>query len=128
MQFVNEIYSQLMQDADSADKKATFFSVINYFVANESCSKKDIEERFSLRKESYTSILSLLKEKDIIQEQDDSSYTLRSDAKQYLSPLLQNVLVKSYSSKYAKNFIQNTVDCPEVNILLDCRENLYSAM
>ncbi len=126
MSFIQDIYQQHIVQSEP-ETKGTFFSVLNYIVANSDNAeirKKDIEDRFMLRK-SYSEILTHLKDQNVISE-EESSIVLNADAKSYLKPILQNVLAKSYSSKYqlATDELANT---SEVSILLDCRSELYKA-
>ena len=124
MSFIQDIYQNIAHEPES---KGTFFSVVNYLVANDDQNgirKKDMEERFALRK-SFTDIMENLKEKNIVSE-ESTNFILNSDVKTYLKPILQNVLVKSYGSKYQFS-IDEQVNQSEVSILFDCRSELYKA-
>ena len=124
MSFIQDIYQTI---AHEPEPKGTFFSVVNYLVANDDQNgirKKDMEERFALRK-SFTDIMENLKEKNIVSE-ESTNFILNSDVKTYLKPILQNVLVKSYGSKYQFS-IDEQVNQSEVSILFDCRSELYKA-
>lgn len=123
--FIQDIYQNI---ATESERKGTFFSVLNYIVANSdetSIRKKDIEDRFMLRK-SYSDILSNLKDQNVISE-EESGIILNTEAKEYLKPILKNVLAKSYASKYGQLTTDENVNSPEVSILLDCRSELYKA-
>lgn len=124
MSFIQDIYQNI---AHEPEPKGTFFSVVNYLVANDDSTgirKKDMEERFALRK-SFTDIMDHLKEKNIISE-ENTNIVLNSEAKDYIKPILQNVLVKSYGSKYGL-FGVDQAEQSEVSILFDCRSELYNA-
>ena len=125
MSFITEIFDSI---ANESERKGTFFSVVNYLVANDEATgirKKDMEDRFALRK-SYPEIMSHLKEKNVVSE-EDSSILLNSEAKSYLKPILQSVLSQSYGSKYGQFTVERQVNDSEVSILLDCRSELYRA-
>lgn len=124
MKFIQEIFETVQQEPE---KKGTFFSVVNYLVANDDVAgikKKDMEDRFALRK-SYSEVFGQLKDKNIISE-ESSNVVLNDDAKTFLKPVLQSVLAKSYGSKYGQ-FTSEVPESPEVSILLDCRSELYKA-
>lgn len=124
MSFIKDIYQTVQTEPE---KKGTFFSVVNYLVANDDVSgikKKDMEDRFALRK-SYGGVIAQLREKNIITE-EPSSFILNSEAKNFLKPVLQSVLAKSYGNKYGQ-FTADDSDSSEVSILLDCRSELYKA-
>lgn len=125
MSFIHDIYQTVQAEPE---KKGTFFSVVNYLVANESIKKKDMEERFALRK-SYSDIMAQLHEHNIVSSDlsDNSTITLNSEAKDLLRPVLQNVLAQSYAGKYNNLAVPDTEPSPEVSILLDCRSELYKA-
>ncbi len=125
MSFIQDIFESI---ANESETKGTFFSVVNYLVANEDSAgikKKDMEDRFAFRK-SFSEILTYLKEKNIVSE-ETSNIVLNSEAKDYLKPILQNVLAKSYGSKYGQLPVNEEVNPSEVSILLDCRSELYKA-
>ena len=125
MSFIHDIYQTVQSEPE---KKGTFFSVVNYLVANDDVSgikKKDLEDRFALRK-SYPEILSQLRAHEIISD-DATNISLNSDAKQYLKPVLQSVLAQSYSTKYNNLTVPDIEPSQEVSILLDCRSELYKA-
>ena len=134
MNFLTPIYEQLNTEIDVSEntstKKATFYSLINYIVANDDPSnsgikKKDIEERFALRKD-YSSILSMLVEQEVVEELE-TSVRLNHEAKLFISPLLQNVLNYSYKNKF-NNCAESDEDCldnPHIKMLLECRANVF---
>ena len=125
MSFIQDIYETI---ANESETKGTFFSVVNYLVANDDqagIKKKDMEDRFAFRK-SFSDIMVHLKEKNIVSE-ETSNIVLNSEAKDYLKPILQNVLAKSYGSKYGELPVDEKANPSEVSILLDCRSELYKA-
>ena len=126
MSFITEIFDSI---ANESERKGTFFSVVNYLVANDDVSgirKKDMEDRFALRK-SYPEIMSHLIDKNVVSE-EDNSIVLNSEAKNYLKPILQSVLSQSYGSKYGQFAIDHQVNDSEVSMLLNCRSELYQAL
>ena len=125
MSFIHDIYQTVQSEPE---KKGTFFSVINYLVANESIKTKDMEERFALRK-SYSDIMSRLREQNVIDADSDNNITvnLNPEVKNYLKPVLQSVLAQSYADKYSHLVVPETENNLEVSMLLDCRSELYKA-
>lgn len=126
MSFIHDIYQTVQTEPE---KKGTFFSVVNYLVANDDevsgIKKKDMEDRFALRK-SFSDIMSQLRERNIISE-ETTNVSLNSEVKTYLKPVLQSVLARSYSNKYSNLTDPETENSPDVSILLDCRSELYKA-
>ena len=126
MSFIQDIYQQhIVQSAP--ETKGTFFSVINYIVYGDESGikKKDLEDRFALRK-SYVDILNHLKDNNVIAE-EESNILVDSEAKEYLKTVLQNVLAKCYESKYGQFSTNEVANSSEVSILLSCRSELYNA-
>lgn len=133
MNFLTPIYEQINLQDDNSTKKGTFYSLLNYLVANDDSQsgvkKKDLEERFSLRKD-YINIIDLLVKNKAL-EDNDNSYKLKNEAKLFISPLLQNLLNILYKDKYNTNCnYQSDNSCTDstpYKLLLDCRSQLFSS-
>jgi hypothetical protein len=124
MSFIQDLYNNCQ---NISEKKGTLFSLVNYLIANDEISgikKKDLEDRFALR-QSYISILEQLKEKNVVTE-EPTSVILNPEAKNYLKPILQNVLAKSYGQKYQNSDIDSDLISSDIDILSECRKELYS--
>ena len=132
MNFLEPIYNQINSDEENSRKKGTFYSLINYIVANDEptthyIKKKDMQERFSLR-EDYPSILELLLTNEVLINEEDDKFIFNDQAKQFISPLLKEVLNTSFREKLKNcDEINLDQDCPNIQMLLDCRSNLYSS-
>lgn len=131
MNFLSSINQELDAKEEKNRAKGTFYSLLNYLVVNDEdnasgIKKKELEERFSLRTE-YFDILSLLMEKDVVQQKVEDKYSLNPHAKQFLSPLLKNLLASAYKDRYHLNCDSEKENCSDYKILMDCRSLLFSS-
>ncbi len=130
MNFLTQIYTEIetefaMNSAVQKSHKAALYTLVNYIEAYDKgtgIQQKDIEERF-LHKKEYATVFQKLVNNSVIETSSETgNYKLNSDAKQFISPLLENLMNMVY--KPEKKISTND---PSLNLLYNCRSQLFSS-
>ena len=128
MNFLTNIYNEIESESDyevKKSQKAALYTLVNFIEATDSGSgikQSEIEERFLHQKE-YSTIFQKLVDNAVVEKTaENGNYRLKTEAKQFISPLLENLMNMVYKPEKKVS----TSD-PSLNLLYNCRSQLFSS-
>ena len=128
MSFLTEIYTEIETEFDGDVKrshKAALYTLMNYIEASDSGSginQKELEDRFFHQKEYVTIVQKLLSHSVVEKSNENGTYKLNPEARQFISPLFADLM----SIVYKPEKKVNSSD-PSLNLLYNCRSQLFSS-
>lgn len=126
MSFLNDIYTEIETEYKGEDKrshKVAFYTLMNFIEATDHGSgikQEELKERFFHQK-SFQTVFNKLVEHQVIEKSNDV-YKLKTDVKQYISPLFENLTSLVY--KQDKKVVSSD---PALNLLYNCRSEMFSS-
>lgn len=124
MDFLTKIYTEIETETNEDVKKsnkAALYTLVNFLEAYDGyISEQELKKRFLYRKD-YSAIFQKLVDSSVV-ENEDGFYKLNPQAKDYISPLLENLM----SIVYKPEKKVSTTD-PSLNLLYNCRNELFSS-
>lgn len=124
MDFLTKIYSDIETENDNQVKnanKAALYTLVNYLEAFDGyVSTQEVEKKFLYRKD-YASIFQKLIDASVV-ENRDGFYKLNPQAKDYISPILQDLMTMVYKPEQ-----KVASSDPSLQLLYNCRSQVFSS-